>query len=99
MFVGCRFTMTANEKVLWLVGALKLVRPNVFRHKLLMLNYLQMFGSFRPPKQKYKRITKVQLFPSAPTCHNTMLFYGCTQRKSIVEVGEFENVSPERPPI
>jgi hypothetical protein len=58
--------MTANEKVLWLVGALKLVRPNVRRYKLLMFNYLQMIGSFRPTEQKYKRIPKVQLFPSAP---------------------------------
>jgi hypothetical protein len=65
--------MAANEKVLWLVGALKLVRPNVRRYKLLMLNYLQMLGSFRPPKQKYNRIPNVQLLPSAPTCHNTML--------------------------
>jgi hypothetical protein len=65
--------LAANVKVLWLVGALKLVRPNVRRYKLLMFNYLQMIGSFRPPKQKYKRITKVQLLPSAPTCHNTML--------------------------
>jgi hypothetical protein len=62
-----------NEKVLWLVGALKLVRPNVCRYKLLMFNYLQIFGSFRPLKQKYERIPKVQLLPSAPTCHNTML--------------------------
>jgi hypothetical protein len=65
--------MAANEKVLWLVGDLKLVRPNVRRYKLLMFNYLQMLGSFRPPKQKYKSIPKVQLLPSAPTCHNTML--------------------------
>ena len=55
------------------VGDLKLVRPNVCRYKLLMFNYLQMFGSFRPTEQKYKRIPKVQLLPSAPTCHNTML--------------------------
>jgi hypothetical protein len=67
------FSITANEKVLWQVGALKLVRPNVRPYKLLMFSYLQMLGSFRPPKQKYKRITKVQLLPSAPTCHNTML--------------------------
>jgi hypothetical protein len=43
--------MAHNVKVLWLVGALKLVRPNVCRVKLLMFNYLQMLGSFRPPKQ------------------------------------------------
>jgi hypothetical protein len=55
------------------VGALKLVCPNVRRYKLLMLNYLQMFGSFRQPKQMYNRISNVQLLPSAPTCHNTML--------------------------
>jgi hypothetical protein len=52
---------------------LKLVRPNVCRYKLLMFNYLQTLGSFRPPKQKYKKVPKVQLLPSAPTCHNTML--------------------------
>ncbi len=46
--------IAANEKVLWLVGDLKLVRPNVRRYKLLIFNYLQMFGSFRLP------ITKVQ---------------------------------------
>jgi hypothetical protein len=67
------FQFAANEKVLWLVGDLKLVRPNVRRYKLLMFNYLQMLASFRPTEQKYKRITKVQLLPSAPTCHNTML--------------------------
>jgi hypothetical protein len=65
--------MTHNEKVLWLVGDLKTFCPNVRRYKLLMLSYLQMIGSFRPPKQKYKRIPNVQLLPSAPTCHNTML--------------------------
>jgi hypothetical protein len=42
------------------VGVLKLVRPNVCRYKLLMLSYLQMFGSFRQPKQKYNKITNVQ---------------------------------------
>jgi hypothetical protein len=65
--------MAYNEKVLWKVGDLKHVRPNVRRYKLLMFNYLQMFGSFRQPKQKYKRIPNVQSLPSAPTCHNTML--------------------------
>jgi hypothetical protein len=67
------FKISANEKVLWQVGDLKLVRPNVCRVKLLIFNDLQMIGSFRPPKQKYKRIPNVQLLPSAPTCHNTML--------------------------
>jgi hypothetical protein len=67
------FAVADNEKVLWQVGALEPVRPNVCRYKLLMFNYLQMLGSFRQPKQKYKRIPKVQLLPSAPTCHNTML--------------------------
>jgi hypothetical protein len=28
---------------------------------------------FRLPKQKYKRISNVQLLPSAPTCHKPML--------------------------
>ena len=77
MFICVSSKITANEKVLWLVGALKLVRPNVCRYKLLMLSYLQMFGSFRPPKQKYNRIPRVQLLPSAPTCHNTMLAVRC----------------------
>jgi hypothetical protein len=63
---SCFFTITANEKVLWKLGDLKLVRPNVRPYKLLYFNYLQMFGSFRPPKQKYKRIPNVQLLPSAP---------------------------------
>jgi hypothetical protein len=65
--------MTANEKVLWQVGALKLVCPNVRQYKLLMFNYLQMIVSFRPPEQKYKKIPNVQSLPSVPTCHNTML--------------------------
>jgi hypothetical protein len=47
--------LAANEKVLWQVGALKHVRPNVCRYKLLMFNYLQMFGSFRPPKTKVQK--------------------------------------------
>ena len=66
------------------VGDLKLVRPNVCQYKLLIFNYLQMFGSFRPPKQKYKRITNVQLLPSAPTCHNTMLAEVISSRRLLV---------------
>jgi hypothetical protein len=62
----CRNKVAHNEKVLWKLGDLKLVRPNVRPYKLLYFNYLQMFGSFRPPKQKYKRIPNVQLLPSAP---------------------------------
>ena len=61
-----RFSIAHNEKGLWKLGNLKTSRPNVRRYKLLMFNYLQMFGSFRPPKQKYKRIPKVQSLPSAP---------------------------------
>jgi hypothetical protein len=57
MFEIWTSAIAANEKVLWLVGDLKLVRPNVRQYKLLMFNDLPMFCSFRPPKQKYKRIT------------------------------------------
>ena len=38
--------LTANVQGLWKVGALKLVRPNVCRYKLLMFSYLQMFSRF-----------------------------------------------------
>ena len=69
----CRGKMATSEKVLWQVGDSLLVRLNVCRYKLLTFNYLQLFGGFRPPKQKYNKITNVQLIPSAPTCHNTML--------------------------
>jgi hypothetical protein len=66
--------MAPNEKVLWSVAGIQgTFCPNVRRYKLLIINYLPMFGSFRPPKQKYKRITKVQLLPSARHDHNTML--------------------------
>jgi hypothetical protein len=34
------------------VGDLKLVRPNVFRYKLLMLSYLQMFNRFPSAETK-----------------------------------------------
>jgi hypothetical protein len=76
--------LAANEKVLWKLGNLKTFYPNVRLYKLLMLNYLQMLGSFRPPKQMYKRITKVQLLPSAPNCHNTMLAAGKSSSDDVV---------------
>jgi hypothetical protein len=57
--------LAANEKGLWKLGNLKTFCPNVRRYKLLMLSYLQMFGSFRQTEQKYKIITNVQLLPSA----------------------------------
>jgi hypothetical protein len=37
------------------------------------LSYLQMLGSFRPPKQKLNYVTLAQLLPSAPNLANTML--------------------------
>jgi hypothetical protein len=52
--------MSANEKVLWSGGGFETRPPNVCRYKLLMFNYLQMFGSFRQPKQKYKNVPNVQ---------------------------------------
>ena len=44
--------LVANEKVLWLVGTLELVRPNVCRYKLLMFNYLQMIGQVPSAENK-----------------------------------------------
>ena len=56
------------------VGDLKLVRPNVFRYKLLMFNYLQMFNRFPSAETNVqKKLPNVQLLPSAPTCHKPML--------------------------
>ena len=75
LFFDCHmaFRVATNVKGLWKLGNLKPICPNVRRYKLLMFNYLQMFGGFRPTEQKYKRITNVQSLPSAPNCHNTML--------------------------
>jgi hypothetical protein len=72
----CLVIIATNEQGLWQVGVLKLVCPNVCRYKLLMMSYLQMLGSFRPPKQKYNKIPNVQILPSAPTCHKPMLVAG-----------------------
>ena len=63
---------------------LKLVRPNVRRYKLLMLNYLQMFGSFRQPTTKVQKKFKVQLLPSAHTCHKQMLGAGSFSNRSVL---------------
>ena len=54
MVVGF-FTLTANEKVLWLMGALKLVCPNVCRYELLMLSYLQKFNRFPSAETKVQK--------------------------------------------
>jgi hypothetical protein len=44
--------ITPNEQGLWQVGVLKLVRPNVCRYKLLMLNYLQVLNRIPSAKTK-----------------------------------------------
>ena len=44
--------MAANEKVLWKLGNLKYVCPNVRRYKLLMLSYLQMIWQFSSAENK-----------------------------------------------
>jgi hypothetical protein len=44
--------MTANEKGLWQVGALKLIRLNVRQSKLLMFNYLQKLNRFPSAETK-----------------------------------------------
>jgi hypothetical protein len=62
----CRFIIATNVKVLWLVGTLELVRPNVRRYKLLILSYLQMFGSFRLPKQKNSQCSITSVSPHLP---------------------------------
>jgi hypothetical protein len=58
--------LAPNEKVLWQVGALKLIRPNVCRVKLLMLNYLQMLGSFRPPTTKVQKNSQSSITSVSP---------------------------------
>ena len=52
LVMNCRYSLTANEKVLWKLGNLKTFRPNVRRYKLLMFNYLQMIGQFPSAENK-----------------------------------------------
>ena len=68
-----RNDISANEKVLARLGVLKTYRPNVSPYKLLIFNYLLVFGCVPSAETRLECITDVELIPSAPNLANTML--------------------------
>ena len=68
--------MAHNGKGLWKLGDLELVRPNVRRVKLLLFNYLQMFGSFRQPTTNVQKNSQSPITSVRPNCHKPMLSAG-----------------------
>jgi hypothetical protein len=77
-------SMTANEKVLWKLGNLKLVRPNVCPYKLLLFNYLQMYHKVPSAQTNAQKNYQRPITSVRPNCHNTMLAVVVFRRQSLL---------------
>ena len=66
-------TLPPTKRACGQVGHLKRCCPNVRRHKLLILSYLQMFKRFPSAETKVQNNYRCSITYVRPTCHKPML--------------------------